>query len=138
MFILTEVFLFVELVCTRGVDHAKDSLFYKLIHNVVTYEPVSPKYAVPFYAMFDELEYVDIIRNDYIHPTVVYDEATQCFVFVNMNGLFMGMKAILKKLHEEFPNDANLQDKYHQLTMFLSIVNDSMSMDELCASMNKL
>lgn len=138
MYILTEIFCFIELLCTRGVDHAKESPFYQLIHNIIANEYVDASYAVPYYALFENIDYVDTIVHDFVHPTVVYDDIIKCFVFRNMHSLFIGLKSILKKLHNEYPNDQNIQDKFHQITMFVSIVNESMSLDDLCESMNKL
>ena len=66
MYILTDVFTFIELLCTQGVEVARESAFYQLVHNIILYEPSDAQYAVPFYVMFEETDYLDIIVNDYI------------------------------------------------------------------------
>ena len=140
MYILTEIFVFIELLCTCGVDIARESVFYQIIHGILSHELLNVHYAIPHYVIFEETDYIPIIleETDCIYPTIVYDEISKCFVFLSMHDVFIGMKSILKKLHTEYPDDQNIQDKFHQITMFMSIVNNSMSMDDLCESMNKL
>lgn len=138
MYILVELFSFIDLVCTEGILHAKESAFYKLIATLVNHESEKPVYGIPYYILFENTEYIDIIMHDHIIPTISYDATSQCFVFLSMQDTFDGIVAIFKKILEEYPQDVEIRNKLQRVEICLSMVNTFMDMDELSDSLSDM
>ena len=147
MYILVELFSHIDLVCTEGILRAKESAFYKLMCKLVEHESEKPVYGIPYYILFDNTEFIDIIVHDYILPTIsyihnhniiiyTYDATSQCFVFFSMQNIFDGMVDIFKKILEKYPQDVEIMNKLQRVELFLSMVKTFMDMDGLCDNLS--
>jgi hypothetical protein len=110
---------------------------YRIIHNIIKNKSNYIELAIPSFVLFDEnVDYIDMIRNDYVKYNPVYDDEIECFVFKGVNNLFLGIKEILKKIHTECPNDPYIMDHLNKIEIFLKIANYTIDMDELCDVLN--
>ena len=132
MYILTELFDFIE-KCITDLEMGKATHMYRIIHNIIMNKSEDVELAIPSFVLFDtNVDYIEIIRHDFVKFNPVYDDAIECFVFKGINKLFYGTKDILKKIHSEYPNDMFISDNLHKINLFLKIASDYISIDELC------
>jgi len=132
MHILTDLFPFVDTLCTKGVRHAKETAFYELVASIVNHETEPPVYGIPYRMLFDDEGYVKRIIRDKITSTIMYDPNAKCFVFSSMQELFDGMVAILRKRLTDHPNEDDVANKLQRIQQFMSLVDASMEADALC------
>lgn len=129
--ILADLFEFIDYVCMHGPEKSKEKPFYKLIQNILT-KSSEFKCGIPYFILFENEDFVDLIKYDYVKYNPVYDETLSCIVFNNIHDLFYGIREVLKKVHQEYPNEQDVKDNYEKIRIFLSIVESSLNMDELC------
>ena len=135
IYIIAELFEFIEKVIT-DLDEAKQSPIYKILFNITNYS-VYGNVAIPTFVLFHEnVNYVEIIKNDFVKYNPVYNDEIDCFVFKGINNLFYGVKEILKKIHNEYPNDCFILDNLNKIEIFLKLVHNSINMDDLCDILN--
>lgn len=136
MYIISELFDFIE-KCITDLDNAKNTHLYKIINNIINNTSPNVEIGIPYFILFEEnLDYIDIIRHDFVKHNPVYDDESKCFVFKGINRMFYGTKEILKKIHIEYPNDTVILDNLNKIEIFLKIANDSICMDDLCEILN--
>ena len=131
---MAEIFIFMENFVCNGTSESKKSYTYKLITHILTEMESTPvELGVPYFALFgDETDYVDRVVHDYVGCSISYNELLKSFIFKDINDMFYGCKAILKKINLEVPNDVFIQDRLQTITSFLDMVHNTIAMDELC------
>lgn len=132
MYILTELFDFME-KCIMNIELGKMTHMYRIIYNIISNKSENVEVAIPSFVLFDSnVDYIEIIRHDFVKFNPVYDDQIECFVFKGINKLFYGIKEMLKKIHTEYPNDAFISDNLNTIDNFLKVARESICMDELC------
>jgi hypothetical protein len=131
MLILVDLFEFVEFLCTHGPEKSKEKPFYKLIEHILKKLP-NFSCAVPYFILFENEEFIDLIRHDHVKYNPIYDENISSFIFNNIHDLFYGIFEILKKINYEYPNVMEVEDKYTKMKLFLNIVENTVNMNDLC------
>ena len=136
MYIIAEFFDFVNSVI-KNLEESKQNSIYKVLEHIIKRDSENVEIAIPVYILFgDNLDYVDIVRNDYVKFHPVYNDLIECFVFKGINSLFFGILEIFKKINKEYPNDQMVSDHLREMKLFMTIVKDSISMEELCDAMS--
>lgn len=135
MIILADLFEFIDYVCIHGPEMCKDKPFYRMIENILTRMP-NFKCAIPYFILFENRDLIDLIKHDYVKYNPIYDENTSCIIFSNIHDMFYGIREILKKVAEEYPNELGVKDNYDKMKIFISIVENAMNMEELCDLLN--
>jgi len=134
--LLPDIMEFILTTCTEGSEKATTTNFYKLIKHILTHEN-DFKCGIPYFCLFENEEYIDLITHDYVMFNPIYDKCLGCFMFNTINDMFFGCKAILKKINIEYPNDHIVKDKLDQFDHFIKITEDHVDMMELCSSFKK-
>ena len=136
MYIIAEFFNFVDLVITN-VEASKQTSIYKVLDHIIKRDSENVDMAIPAYMIFgNNTDYIDMITNDNVKYHPVYNDLIECFVFKGINSLFYGVLEILKKIREEHPNDLFVSDQLSKMKLFMKIVKESITLDELCDAMS--
>jgi hypothetical protein len=136
MYIIAEFFDFVDSVITN-VEESKQTSIYKVLEHIIKRDSENAEMAIPAYILFgNNPDYIDIIRNDHIKHNPVYNDIIECFVFKGINDLFFGIVEVLRKINEEYPNDTFVLDNTLKMKIFMKIVKESITLDELCDAMS--
>lgn len=132
MYIIAEFFDFIDSVI-GNVEESKNTSIYKVLDHIIKRDSERAEMAVPVYILFgSNTDYIDIIINDYVKYNPVYNELIECFVFIGINDLFFGVLEVLKKINSEYPNDPIVMDNILKMKLFMKIVKESITMDEIC------
>jgi hypothetical protein len=132
MHILTDLFPFVDTLCTKGVQHAKQTSFYERVASIVNHETERPVYGIPYHTLFDDEGYVERIIRDKVTSSITYDSNAKCFVFSSMKELFDGIVVMFQEHLTDYPNDRDIANKLQRIQQFMSLVDASMEADALC------
>ena len=134
--ILSEFWSFIESVYKIGFNETKKTNLFKSLNNIIKYLATKPC-AIPYWTLFDNIDYVDLINNDYIKYNPVYDVELESFVFANIFDLYYGVHEIIKKIYENYPNDQDINDKHNIMKQSMSLIknyNDICDLSEFFSS----
>ena len=93
MFILPEFWKFITEIYNKNISEAKLHDQYLLLENIVKYSDDVP-IGIPFWSLFEDEEYTDIITNTYTKNCIVYDPKLKAFVFLKLAKTFFGIQEI--------------------------------------------
>lgn len=134
MFILPEFWKFIVEIYNKNITEAKLHDQYFLLENIVKYSEDIP-IAIPFWSLFENEEYTDIIVNTYTKNSIFYDPKLKVFIFTKLARVFFGIQEIFTILTDVYPNDQNILDNYIIITRVMNIMKDrhySVNIDEVC------
>lgn len=134
MFILPEFWKFIVEIYNKNITEAKLHDQYFLLENIVKYSEDIP-IAIPFWSLFENEEYTDIITNTYTKNSIFYDPKLKVFIFTKLARVFFGIQEIFTILTDMYPNDQNILDNYIIITRVMNIMKDrhySVNIDEVC------
>jgi hypothetical protein len=139
MFILPEFWKFIVEIYNKNITEAKLHDQYFLLENIVKYSEDIPV-AIPFWSLFENEEYTDIIVNTYTKNSIFYDPKLKVFIFTKLARVFFGIQEIFTILTEVYPNDQNILDNYIIITRVMNILKDrhySVNIDDVCDLFSK-
>ena len=139
MFILPEFWKFIVEIYNKNITEAKLHDQYFLLENIVKYSEDIPV-AIPFWSLFENEEYTDIIVNTYTKNSIFYDPKLKVFIFTKLARVFFGIQEIFTILTEVYPNDQNILDNYNIITRVMNILKDrhySVNIDDVCDLFSK-
>ena len=139
MFILPEFWKFIIEIYNKNITEAKLHDQYFLLENIVKYSEDIPV-AIPFWSLFENEEYTDIIVNTYTKNSIFYDPKLKVFIFTKLARVFFGIQEIFTILTEVYPNDQNILDNYIIITRVMNILKDrhySVNIDDVCDLFSK-
>ena len=139
MFILPEFWKFIVEIYNKNITEAKLHDQYFLLENIVKYSEDIPV-AIPFWSLFENDEYTDIIVNTYTKNSIFYDPKLKVFIFTKLARVFFGIQEIFTILTEVYPNDQNILDNYIIITRVMNILKDrhySVNIDDVCDLFSK-
>jgi hypothetical protein len=139
MFILPEFWKFIVEIYNKNITEAKLHDQYFLLENIVKYSEDIPV-AIPFWSLFENEEYTDIIVNTYTKNSIFYDPKLKVFIFTKLARVFFGIQEIFTILTDVYPNDQNILDNYIIITRVMNILKDrhySVNIDDVCDLFSK-
>jgi hypothetical protein len=139
MFILPEFWKFIVEIYNKNITEAKLHDQYFLLENIVKYSEDIP-IAIPFWSLFENEEYTDIIVNTYTKNSIFYDPKLKVFIFTKLARVFFGIQEIFTILTDVYPNDQNILDNYIIITRVMNILKDrhySVNIDDVCDLFSK-
>jgi hypothetical protein len=139
MFILPEFWKFIVEIYNKNITEAKLHDQYFLLENIVKYSEDIPV-AIPFWSLFENEEYTDIIVNTYTKNSIFYDPKLKVFIFTKLAKVFFGIQEIFTILTDVYPNDQNILDNYIIITRVMNILKDrhySVNIDDVCDLFSK-
>ena len=139
MFILPEFWKFIVEIYNKNITEAKLHDQYFLLENIVKYSEDIPV-AIPFWSLFENEEYTDIIVNTYTKNSIFYDPKLKVFIFTKLARVFFGIQEIFTILTEVYPNDQNILDNYIIITRVMNILKDRhycVNIDDVCDLFSK-
>lgn len=139
MFILPEFWKFIVEIYNKNITEAKLHDQYFLLENIVKYSEDIPV-AIPFWSLFENEEYTDIIVNTYTKNSIFYDPKLKVFIFTKLARVFFGIQEIFTILTDVYPNDQNILDNYIIITRVMNILKDrhySVNIDDVCNLFSK-
>lgn len=139
MFILPEFWKFIIEIYNKNITEAKLHDQYFLLENIVKYSEDIP-IAIPFWSLFENEEYTDIIVNTYTKNSIFYDPKLKVFIFTKLARVFFGIQEIFTILKDVYPSDQNILDNYIIITSVMNILKDrhySVSIDDICDLFSK-
>ena len=134
MFILPEFWKFITEIYHKNISEAKLHDQYFLLENIVKYSEDVP-IGIPFWSLFENEEYTDIISNTYTKNNVVYDPHLKIFVFLKLAKAFFGIHEIFSILKDVYPSDQNILDNYIKITRVMNTLKNrhySVNIDDVC------
>ena len=139
MFILPEFWKFIVEIYNKNITEAKLHDQYFLLENIVKYSEDIPV-AIPFWSLFENEEYTDIIVNTYTKNSIFYDPKLKVFIFTKLARVFFEIQEIFTILTEVYPNDQNILDNYIIITRVMNILKDRhycVNIDDVCDLFSK-
>ena len=139
MFILPEFWKFIIEIYNKNITEAKLHDQYFLLENIVKYSEDIP-IAIPFWSLFENEEYIDIITNTYTKNSIFYDQKLKVFIFTKLARVFFGIQEIFTILTDVYPNDQNILDNYIIITRVMNTLKDrhySVNIDDICDLFSK-
>ena len=124
-----------EQVYEKGVDYGKDTNQYKLFSNIVS-NIKTPEYvfAIPYFSLFDNIEYVDTIKLK-SKKNIKYNAELECFLFLDFSECFYFCMDSFKTLYENFPEDSDIENKYNVYHIAMKMINSYIEIDDVYAKM---
>ena len=95
MFILPEFWKFIVEIYNKNITEAKLHDQYFLLENIVKYSEDIP-IAIPFWSLFENEEYIDIITNTYTKNSIFYDQKLKVFIFTKLARVFLEFRKYLQ------------------------------------------
>jgi hypothetical protein len=130
MYILPEFWNFVVEIYTKDIPEAKRMNQYFIIENIIKYSDNIP-IAIPFWTLFQNEEYIDLIIHTFTKNSIVYDSRLKSFVFDQLPSVFLGIQEIYKIINDLFPNDQHIVDNYLIITRVIQTVKDKHNRDNI-------
>jgi hypothetical protein len=128
--ILSEFWSFIESVYKIGFNETKKTNLFKSLNNIIKRLSTKPC-AIPYWSLFDNVDYVDLINNDFVKFNPVYDVKLESFVFSNIFDMYYGVYEILKMIREHYPNDYNVEEKYNMIKYAMKLIENYNDMCDL-------
>jgi hypothetical protein len=132
LYIFSELNVFVDILCSYGVDAGRNSVTFQTFKHILSTNTKGYKCGIPWFTILPCEEWLQRLNvKSFVHD-VQFDADTSCFVFDDVNSLFKGTLEILCYYRAMEPCNENIKRLTMSYEKCISLIENYCLMDVTC------